>query len=177
MLVIALNGNPNDTSSSPFYDYSGDVLYVGADNGTLHKFTGVFGGTPAEVVSFGAWPATVSSTVLTSPVFDSTSNKVFVGSKRSASAAGTGRLHAVDATSGAFTSSGQLFVNNMTATFDTPIVDSSTGKVYVFVGDDFNNPGFSAVYQFDTTSSLATQTTPDKAIVSSNNSSDTGTTL
>ena len=76
MTVMALSANPNDTTSSPFYDYANDVLYVGADNGTLHKFTGAFNGTPAEVVSSGAnvWPAAVSTTALTSPVFDSTTN-------------------------------------------------------------------------------------------------------
>ena len=182
MTVMALSANPNDTTSSPFYDYANDVLYVGADNGTLHKFTGAFNGTPAEVVSSGAnvWPAAVSTTALTSPVFDSTTNKIFIGSARSGTAAGTGALHAVDSTigsgSGGITSSGQLFVNSMTGTFDAPIVDSSTGMVYVFVGDDFNNAGHSAVYQFSTGTSLATQTSPNKATVSQN-STNTGTTL
>lgn len=183
MTVMALSGNPNDTNSSPFYDYANDVLYVGADDGTLHKFTDVFNGTPTEVVSSGTnvWPAVVSTTALTSPVFDSTTSKTFVGSARSGNAAGTGMLHAVDSTigsgAGGITSSGQLFVNSMTGTFDSPIVDSSTGKIYVFVGDDFNNPGRSAIYQFDTGTSLATQTSPNKATVSENNSTDTATTL
>jgi hypothetical protein len=174
MVVIPLSGTttPNDTSSSPFYDYDNDVLYVGADNGTLHKITGVFNGTPAEVSSSGAsvWPALVSTTALTSPVLDSTTGKIFVGSARSANAAGTGAVHAIDSTigsgAGGITSSGQLFVNNMTGTFDAPIVDSSTGKVYVFVGDDFNNAGNSAIYQFSAGTSLTTQTSPNKAVVS-----------
>ena len=41
MTVITFSGNPNNTNSSPYYDYYGDTLYVGADNGTLHKFSGV----------------------------------------------------------------------------------------------------------------------------------------
>ncbi len=159
------------------------MLYVGADDGTLHKFTGVFNGTPAEVVSGrGEHVARCGQDdFLTSPVFDSSTGKIFVGSTRSGSAAGTGMLHAVDSTigsgSGGMTSSGQLFVNSMTGTFDAPIVDSSTGKVYVFVGDDFNNPGHSAIYQFETDTSLATQTSPNKATVSENNSTSTATTL
>ena len=40
-----------DTNSSPFYDYAHDTLYVGNDTGYLHKFTPVFNGAPAEVVS------------------------------------------------------------------------------------------------------------------------------
>jgi len=37
--------------SSPFYDYTNDVLYVGDNGGQLRKFTGVFNGTPAEVIT------------------------------------------------------------------------------------------------------------------------------
>ncbi len=45
MLKITLSGAPApaNTNSSPYYDYASDTLYVGADNGTLHKFTNVFG--------------------------------------------------------------------------------------------------------------------------------------
>jgi hypothetical protein len=50
MTSLALNGN-NDTFSAPFYDYKNDALYVGDDSGYLHKFTPVFNGTPAEVVT------------------------------------------------------------------------------------------------------------------------------
>ena len=39
----------NDSNSSPFYDYTNDIIYVGDDDGFLHKFTGVFAGSPAEV--------------------------------------------------------------------------------------------------------------------------------
>jgi hypothetical protein len=75
--AIALNGNPNDSHSDPFYNYSNDSLYVGADDGTLHKFTGVFTGTPAEVTSH--WPITVDSNVrLTSPIYDSVSNNIYM---------------------------------------------------------------------------------------------------
>ena len=52
------NGN-DDTNSAPFYNYATDTLYVGDNTGFLHKFTGVFNGTPAEVTSKG-WPARVS---------------------------------------------------------------------------------------------------------------------
>ncbi len=63
---------PNDTNSPPFYNYArgSDTLWVGDDLGYLHKFTGVFNGTPAEVTT-GGWPihvvteATPTSTVLT----------------------------------------------------------------------------------------------------------------
>ena len=42
---------PTDNFSSPFYEYPQDTLFVGDDLGFLHKFTGVFLGTPTETVS------------------------------------------------------------------------------------------------------------------------------
>src|SRR5277367_1348734 len=52
MYTIEFNGGANDTYSSPFYDFTigSDTLYVGDDNGLLHKFTGVFNGSPTETV-------------------------------------------------------------------------------------------------------------------------------
>jgi len=171
MTVNALSGNPNNTNSSPFYDYLNDTLYVGDNSGKLHKFTNVFGdifgvptaGTPApaEVVSTGTnvWPAVISSTALTSPVYDNVTGNIFVGSTRTAAVAGTGALHAVDQTigsgTGGITTSAVLFQNSMTGAFDGPIVDSTTGKVYVFVGDYVTTAGTGAVYQFAAATSLA----------------------
>ena len=47
---IAFNGAFQDTRSAPFYNYNTDTLYVGDDSSRMHKFTGVFNGTPAEVI-------------------------------------------------------------------------------------------------------------------------------
>ncbi|HVN36494.1 MAG TPA: hypothetical protein VMU96_14715, partial [Casimicrobiaceae bacterium] len=159
MTVIAFNGNPDDSNSSPFYDYAGDIVYVGADNGTLHKFTGVFNGTPAEQTT-GGFPATVSTgNVLTSPVYDSVSGLVFVGSSRGATTGGA--LHTINA-SGTVVTSGQLAGNNTPSVADAPLVDSTAGMVYVFVANDgsttANSPtcyaaatsNCTAVYQFPT---------------------------
>ena len=69
------------TLSSPYVDYSQDFAYVGDDTGKLHKFTGVFNGTPAEVTT-GGWPITVStsaSPILTGPTVDFNTGNVFVG--------------------------------------------------------------------------------------------------
>ena len=67
-MQIDLNGSATVTNSAPFYDYDGDVLYVGDDAGVLHKITPVITGTPAEVIA-GGWPLAVhASTVLSSPV-------------------------------------------------------------------------------------------------------------
>lgn len=165
MFVIAFNGGPNNTNSSPFYDYTNDVLYVGADNGTLHKFTGVFGynydvytgATPAEVVA-GGWPVTVSTgNLLSSPVYDSDSGLVFVGSTSGTTTGGS--LHSVNATSGALVTSARLATNSSSGVRDSPIVDSQAQRVYAFVGSDLgvatagtcNTIPCAAVFQFATT--------------------------
>ena len=116
----------NNTNSSVFYDYSSDVAWVGDDSGVLHEFTGVFNGTPAEVVG-GGWPATVAGgVVLTSPVFDRVTGNTLVGD------AG-GFLHRVD-TAGVVTTSSRLdFATGMT---EGPVIDSSIGAVYVFSSSD-----------------------------------------
>jgi hypothetical protein len=172
MTVIPFSGNPNDTNSSPFYDYSADVLYVGADNGTLHKFTGVFNGTPAEQVS-GGFPAAVSAdNKLTSPVYDFGTGLVFVGSDTSPAAGPTytgGQLHSVSA-SGVVVSSAPLAAYVIAATptaettgvSDSPIVDSGAQRVYVFVESDPNTGcggvNCKAVYQFPTNVSISGST-------------------
>ena len=154
MTVIAFNGGPNNTNSSPFYDYTNDELYVGADNGTLHKFTGVFNGTPAE--SGSPWPVTVSTgNILSSPVYDSGSGLVFVGSTSGTTTGG--QLHSIDAISGALVSSARLATNSSSGVRDSPIVDSSAGTVYAFVGSGVGAAGTNcgtapcaSVYQFST---------------------------
>jgi hypothetical protein len=81
MISLAFNGAQSDTGSSPFYDYLRDALYVGDDNGVLHKFINVFGvsGTmPSEVLT-GNWPITVDTgTIVTSPTVDSVSGNIFL---------------------------------------------------------------------------------------------------
>ncbi len=129
--TIPLNGSPNDTNSSPFYVYNGsDTLYVGDDSGKLHKFTGVFTGTPAEVTT--NWPVTASTETtpkLTSPVFDvGTSQLIFVGDA-------TGYLHSVTTGTGAETVLTSSQMDCGTGGFvDPPLVDSTTELVYAFIG-------------------------------------------
>ena len=146
--AITLSGNPNDTNSSPFYVYgSADTAFVGDDAGKLHKFTGIFGGTPAEATS-GGWPVTAStqaSPLLTSPVYDGgTSKLVFVGDR-------SGYLHSVTTTGAASQTvlTSNHLVCGTTGMVDAPIVDSTTENVYVFVGDGCDaTPGNSYVNRF-----------------------------
>ena len=83
MISLVLNGIQPDTGSSPFYIYPADTLYVGDDNGVLHKFInafGISGATPSEVVT-AHWPIMVDTgTILTSPTLDPVSGNIFVSS-------------------------------------------------------------------------------------------------
>ncbi len=73
---LALTGG---TSTAPFIDYDADVAYVTTSDNVVHKFTGVFLGTPKEVTTAGSgWP--VSSGLgggISTPVFDGISRHVF----------------------------------------------------------------------------------------------------
>jgi len=111
MTTIEFNGATLDTNSFPFYDYSGgDLLFAGDNTGHLHKFQHVFNGTsstpPAEVVTTGDWPATVSTAglALSTPVYDPTSQLSFVGEAHVAGATNDGNFHSVSSTGGVLTS-------------------------------------------------------------------------
>jgi hypothetical protein len=151
MTALGFSGAANDTSSSPFYDYTNDALYVGDNSGLLHKFHPVFGsGTPAEVGS--PWPVVLGSAAnkLDSPVLDSVTGRVFVGTLYNGTLGA--QLFAVDSSTGAVVgTSSSLGKGNGIA--DGPVVDSTTGKVYAFLGNDgsTNCSGpCGAVHQFAT---------------------------
>jgi hypothetical protein len=126
---IVLNGSPNDAASAPFYNYDTDNLYFGDSSGKVHLFTGVFSGTPTETTT--NWPVTASTNTpatLTSPIYDSGSNRIFVTDQ-------DGYLHTFAVTSppGSVSTSGRL-ENNTTHVFEPPIVDGTTEEVYTFIG-------------------------------------------
>ena len=143
-----LNVPTDDTTSSVFYDYKNDVIWVGGARGWLHKITGVFNGTPTEVTT-GGFPMQVSTLTTFSPVYDNVSKNVFIGD------AG-GFLYSVNALSPGVTASGQLDFG--AGLVDAPIIDLTKGKLYVFASSDgSSNCGValtlacSAVYQLNTT--------------------------
>ncbi len=149
--MTTLTLSNSDTFSAPFYDYSHDQLYVGDDEGEIHQFTGVFLGSPAETQSI--WPVTLNShSQLASPVYDSASGYVFVGSIAS-------QLYAVGTGSGTpTTTSGSVHGTSSSlgtgSIIDAPLVDSAAGAVYVF--ESRNSGGNNAVYQFNTTFTAGT---------------------
>ncbi len=124
-------GNINVTRSSPFVDYTHDVAYVGDNTGVLHKFTGVFNGTPAEVTT-SPWPVTVASgATLSGPTYDSVSGNIFVGGS-------DGNLYCVTS-AGAFCSTKSIAVGNGSgaagAILDAPIVDSTRHTVFAIANN------------------------------------------
>ena len=173
--TITLSGSPNDTNSSPFYVYGADIMYVGDNSGKVHKFTGVFSGTPAEATA-GGWPVTASnatSPILTSPVYDSgASQLLFVGD-------GTGYLHSITttgATSQTVLTSNQM-VCGTAGMVDPPIIDSSTESVYVFVGYGCDGSGNSYVNRFDAGTSISNDYGPNYANFGNSGTNTTATVL
>lgn len=143
----------DDTTSSIFYDYTNDIGWVGGARGWLHKITGMFKGVPTEVTT-GGFPVQVNTSdplTLSSPVYDSGSQNVFVGDYG-------GFLYSVNSSNGAVTESAELDFG--TGIVEGPIVDSTNGWVYVFASSDgttgnplcsFGTSACSAVYQLSTT--------------------------
>jgi hypothetical protein len=163
MISISFHGSPTDTYSSPFIDYATGTVYVGDDAGSVHKFTNVFSASPpAEATS--PWPVALNistDAALGNPVYDSISGHVFVGDYLANGSSNCqpgittaegqcGYLYSINASSGAVVQSAQLDYN--LGIYDSPIVDSSAGKVYAFVGADNSTNCLSgpcaAVFQF-----------------------------
>lgn len=173
-LTLDFSGGANDSASSVFCDYASDTIYVGDDAGQLHKFSGVFEGEPAEATS--PWPVTVGSSALSAPVYDSSSGNIFVGdyllnstSNCGSTGESCGYFYSVSSSSGSVVGvSSQL--DYIFGVVDAPLVDSSAGRAFVFVGADASFGSASAcgtqvpcsgVFQFPTnfTSGSGTEAT------------------
>jgi len=146
---IIFNGAQPNTNSPPFYNYLTDELYAGDNNGVLHKFTGVFLGTPAEVTTSG-WPITINATaILTGPVLDGTTKNIFVADN-------TGRLsfvREVGSTIGTCASGSPPCLGSISQSLtgsivDPPIIDTTSGHLLVVDGTETSgNDG--SLFQFD----------------------------
>jgi hypothetical protein len=177
MITIPLSGGATDSKSSPFVDYSHDVIYVGDDNGMLHKITGVFLGNPAEVISAGAnvWPASVDPTAqLNSVVFDDSDGGVNPGNPGIFTTDNQGVLWRIDATVGSG-AGGKVRTAKLADTGfdDGPVLDPTTGNLYVFArGDERGGSGGgpaerSGVFQFPVR--FAANAAGTEAVVSTDN--------
>lgn len=145
MHKITLNGTSNTgsviTYSAPYVDYANDTLWVGDGNGRLHKFTGVFQGTPTEVTT-GGFPAQViagaNNGIKLSPPVE-VEGQVYVGSQSGGAGIG-GKLHRVNAATGAVVDSVKL-ANDNTTGIRAPIIatfapTASGGSLFAFLFND-----------------------------------------
>jgi hypothetical protein len=168
MYTIAFSGAVGDTTSSPFYDFAADNLYVGDATGHTHKFTAVFNGSPAE--AGGPWPVLTATAPLSSPVYDEGTGLVLISAGFQTSNNG-GRLHSICAsavcgTIGTTVATGLLGPSTAGGTcqspgagatsgdtanlfFDAPIIDPTNKTAYVVIGND--STGSSAIYEFPET--------------------------
>ncbi len=170
MTTLTIETAATNSNSSPWIDYDADTAYVGADNGLLYKVTPVFGGGAPALVSTGGWPVTVSTQttkVLTAPVVDDTSGRIFLGD-------GYGYLYAVNLTNPG-TSMAQVTVGWVgngpgTGVVDPPIAvtdpaNPTTDQVFVFTGCSIVQGIGGAVSQlpanFTSSSTLTTSNTVD----------------
>ncbi len=138
------------TLSSPYIDYANDIAYVSDDNGLVAAISPVFRGGQPVVLYTVSVPG---SRQMTPPVYDSVSQNVFV-------ADGTGNLYYIrtgSGSSGACASgsppclgSPVLNAGGGSRILESPLVDSSSGTVFVFSnsGPDGTN---SSVIQTTTT--------------------------
>jgi hypothetical protein len=153
------------TDSSPFYDYSNDIVYVGDDNGNLFKITPVLRtGTPAIT-----GVSVASGSVLTGPVYDATNGDVFVG-------ASNGALYAVNPGTMAVVNNIQVGDTSCSGAdnnkiVDAPIVDASHSWVYTETTD---NGSDDVVVVQASTAGITSSTWPGQTSTASLGSADTG---
>ena len=125
---LGFSGAPQDTNSSPYYDYNTDNLYVGDNAGNIHKFSGVFLGAPQEVTT--GWPVAVhAATVLSSPVMDTSSGNILVGDGSGLLSFVVESTHTLGATTIQVGTGGGAIV-------DAPTVDGTESTVLAVNGTD-----------------------------------------
>jgi hypothetical protein len=147
---IALTGG---VTTAPFVDYDNDVAYVTTSDNLVHKYTGVFRGTPQEVTAAGTgWPVTAGVTGLSTCVFDSVSRHLFFTDSS------TGGIDFVDDSVVPAVARTNRFFFAPGLTVAAPVViDSGSQKVYAFSPNP--NGTAAVVSQADTDLSLASQVT------------------
>lgn len=132
-MVTVTYANANNTRSSPWIDYSTDTVYVGANDGAVHKITGVFTTNTPTVVNSGGWPVTVNKNVpLTGPVQDRVTGNIFVGDNR-------GILHSFSYVTPGTVSNLTVGVVGTGSLLDTPLVDGPDGVVFVTTSNNGTN--------------------------------------
>jgi hypothetical protein len=145
------------TSTAPYVDYDNDVAYVTTNDNVVHKFSGVFLGTPKEVTAAGTgWPVTTglggTTASLSTPVFDPVSRHVFF-----TDSANGGIDYVNDSVVPAAVVTNKFYFAPGLSIAAPVVIDLTNQKVYAFSA---NSGGTSAVVaQADTNLSAASQVT------------------
>jgi hypothetical protein len=127
MLTVPFS-TTHSTTSSPWIDYTNDIVYVGDDAGTMYQITGVFSGTPT--LSGSPWPVVLSAASHLSPaVLDFGLGLLMVGSQ-------DGGLYQINTTTGAFTKLPIGAGVNSSGIVAPPIVDVSNGTTFTVSAND-----------------------------------------
>lgn len=82
MTTLIIETTASNSISSPWIDFNNDAAYVGSDDGMLYKIIPVFNGGAPLLITNGNWPVTVSTSgipILTDPVVDDVSDRIFLG--------------------------------------------------------------------------------------------------
>lgn len=136
MFTMTLTNNTLDTHSSPYYDYTTDSLYVGDNSAYLHKFTGVFRGTPSatEPSPFPVQPTTGQGFyALTSPVVDGATGVINIGNL-----GGGSFMVSTAGTTLNFTEE-ESFCEGTAGVDDSPVMDPTGPRTYLFLDDELND--------------------------------------
>jgi len=141
-----------DSNSPPFYDYKNDVIYVGDDAGSVHRFTTVLRGTPAAGFTTSVTGAETNK-LLTGPVVDPNGGLIFVSDN-------SGYLHSINSSGGSVLTSGHMDFN--VGFTDAPLVDSTTTTSFVYTFGQHTTTTY--INQFNASSSISGSTGTAKQI-------------
>jgi hypothetical protein len=132
MTSTALSTTEPSTTSAPYVEYGQDVAFVGDDAGYIHKFTGVFNGTPTQAGS--PWPILVATGVKFSPpVYDQGRGMLLMGGNNGSLYeinVATGKVFTLDLIGKSGTNPGILAA---------PVVDITNGTTFVVSANNGSN--------------------------------------
>jgi hypothetical protein len=140
MFDATLSSVAQDTHSSPWIDYSNDIVYVGTDDGNMHEITGVFSGSPTVDPSGSGcsgsmptgvcWPVSVGANLhFSPPVLDEDRGLLIFG-------ASDGNIYQINVASALVTASAPLGSGPSAAIVAGPVVDVTDGTTYAVTADD-----------------------------------------
>jgi hypothetical protein len=139
--TIPLSATASDLHSSPWIDYDSDTVYVGTDDGVMHKITGVFTTSlPVETIDT-FWPKLVGASLKFSPpVLDEVRGLLMFG-------ASNGDLYQIDTVAEALNTVAGVGSGLSLGIVAAPIVDVANGTTFAVTAD----AGFgAAIYEFHT---------------------------